>query len=216
MAYSQDKCTTPFEYNNNTNKCEYYMITNPEDCVPDDSNQILKYNAQTKLCEFRKEDGPTVISNIKTPICNSETIQMPDKKCKSKQPISIQEPNIQTQSNLQVTSSDSFQLTSSDSIQLPVDQQISSTNFLGQAKVHEKVQEPTNNTSYIFYIIIIFFIISIGFGVYYFRDKLFPSTTNTTKTTTTPSTTTTTTPISTTTSTPTPTTTTTTIPTSTK
>ena len=200
MAYSQDKCTTPFEYNNNTNKCEYYMITNPEDCVPDDSNQILKYNAQTKLCEFRKEDGPTVISNIKTPICNSETIQMPDKKCKSKQPISIQEPNIQTQSNLQVTSS--------DSIQLPLDQQISSTNFLGQAKVQEKVQEPTNNTSYIFYIIIIFFIISIGFGVYYFRDKLFPSTTNTTKTTTTPSTTTTTIPTTTTTPTTTPTTTT--------
>lgn len=185
MAFYQEKCTPPFEYNNITNKCENYTFSDPDYCEPDENNNILIYNPQTKLCKFEKIDGPSVISNIKTPNCKPGTKQMANKLCKSQQPTSFQEPN---ESKLQLNGSNSF---NTDNIERK------------EAIVQGIVQEPTNNTSYIFYFIILFIIICIGFGVYYFKDKLFKSAT--TKTT---SATETTTPTSTSISTLTPTTTT--------
>lgn len=178
MALYQEKCTPPFEYNNITNKCEKYTFSEPDYCEPDENNNILIYNQQTKLCKFEKIDGPSVISNEKTPNCKPGTIQMPNKQCKSQQPISFQEPN-----KLQLNGSNSFN-TANNNIESK------------EAIVQGIVQEPTNNTSFIFYLFILFIIICIGFGVYYFKDKLFKSATTeptsataTATTTTTPTTT---------------------------
>jgi hypothetical protein len=108
MAYSQEKCTPPLEYNNNTNKCENYTFSEPDYCQPDENNNILIYIPQTKLCKFEKNDGTGsyVYSNIKTPNCKPGTKQMPNKLCKSEQPIGTQEPNEQIQ--LSISDSNRF------------------------------------------------------------------------------------------------------------